>query len=121
MTIPGEATVTVNGVEITGAAGGTVLPSPAFSADGKATTTEFTQGANGKWTLTTFAELGNDCAAMETKILAFAKVNGLAVALEESNTDGDGVKKQTPAPVRGRRTDALRLRSPALSHGPCRR
>ena len=60
VTIPAGATVTVNGVSITGAAGGTVLPSPAFSAGGKAATTEFTQGANGKWTLTTFAELAND-------------------------------------------------------------
>jgi len=60
VTIPGGATVTVNGVDITGAAGGTVLPAPAFSADGKAATTEFVQGANGKWTLTAFAELGND-------------------------------------------------------------
>ena len=60
VTIPAGATVTVNGVSITGAAGGTVLPSPAFSAGGKAATTEFTQGANGKWTLTAFAELGND-------------------------------------------------------------
>ena len=60
VTIPAGATVTVNGVSITGAAGGTVLPTPAFSAGGKAATTEFTQGANGKWTLTAFAELGND-------------------------------------------------------------
>jgi hypothetical protein len=60
VTIPGGATVTVNGVSITGAGGGAVNPSPTFSAGGKAATTEFTQGANGQWTLTTFAELAND-------------------------------------------------------------
>ena len=59
--MPAGATVTINGVTVTGVGGGgTVLPTPAFAAGGKAVTTEFTQGANGTWTLTTFAELSND-------------------------------------------------------------
>ena len=37
-----------------------LLPAPAFAADGKAATTEFVKGENGKWTLTTFAEMSND-------------------------------------------------------------
>ena len=60
VTIPAGATVTINGVTVTGAAGGTVLPAPTFAADGDAATTKFVQGENGKWTLTTFAEMSND-------------------------------------------------------------
>ena len=59
--MPAGATVTINGVTVTSVGGGgTVLPTPVFEAGGKAATTEFTQGANGKWMLTTFAELAND-------------------------------------------------------------
>ena len=58
--MPAGATVTINGVRVTGVGGGVALPAPAFAADGKAATTEFTQGADGTWTLTAFAELGND-------------------------------------------------------------
>jgi hypothetical protein len=59
VTVPGGATVTINGVSITGAGGGSA-GAPEFSAGGKAATTEFVKGAGGKWTLTTFAELSND-------------------------------------------------------------
>ena len=60
VTIPAGATVTINGVTVTGAAGGMLLPAPAFAVDGDAATTKFVQGENGKWTLTTFAEMSND-------------------------------------------------------------
>ena len=43
-----------------GGGSGTVLPAPTFAADGDAATTKFVQGENGKWTLTTFAEMSND-------------------------------------------------------------
>ena len=58
VTIPAGASVTINGVTVAG--GGASLPTPVFDESGKAATTEFVQGAGGKWTLTTFAELAND-------------------------------------------------------------
>lgn len=65
-----------------GTGGGAVLPAPAFAADGKAATTEFVKGANGKWTLTTFAEmsndaLGSDVANGQIKVYAAPTVEGL--------------------------------------------
>ena len=64
--MPAGATVTINGVTVTSVGGGgTVLPTPAFATGGKAATTEFTQGASGKWTLTTFAELANDAVGAD--------------------------------------------------------
>lgn len=86
-------TVTVGGVvgEISqssytyygnGTGGVTELPAPAFAADGKAATTEFVKGANGKWTLTTFAEMSNDAlgsgvADGQIKVYAAPTVEGL--------------------------------------------
>ncbi|MBO7683623.1 MAG: hypothetical protein J6T51_02730, partial [Kiritimatiellae bacterium] len=65
-----------------GTGGGAVLPAPAFAAGGKAATTEFVKGANGKWTLTTFAEmsndaLGKDVADGQIKVYAAPTVEGL--------------------------------------------
>ncbi len=82
-------TVTIGGVvgEITESpytyrGAGAALPAPAFAAGGKAATTEFTQGANGKWTLTTFAEmsndaLGSDVANSQIKVYSASTVEGL--------------------------------------------
>jgi len=84
--IPAGATVTINGVTVTGVGGGgAALPTPAFAADGKAATTEFVKGAGGKWTLTTFAELANDAlgadvAAEQIKVYAADSVEGLESA-----------------------------------------
>ena len=58
VTVPGGATVTINGVSVTG--GGTVNPAPAFAAGGEAVTTKFERGAGDTWTITAFAELDND-------------------------------------------------------------
>ena len=85
LTIPGGATVVVNGVSITGAGGGAANPAPAFAADGKAATTEFVKGAGGKWTLTTFAELDNDAlgkdiADGQIKVYAADTLEGLKTA-----------------------------------------
>ena len=65
-----------------GTGGVTELPAPAFAADGKAATTEFVKGENGKWTLTTFAEmsndaLGKDVANGQIKVYAAPTVEGL--------------------------------------------
>ena len=58
VTVPGGATVTVNGVRITG--GGSVNPAPAFAAGGEAVTTKFERGGGDTWAITAFAELAND-------------------------------------------------------------
>ena len=85
VTIPAGATVTINGATVTGAAGGTVLPAPEFATDGDAATTRFVQGENGKWTLTTFAELANDALGSDVadgqiKVYAAGSVEDLATA-----------------------------------------
>ena len=84
VTIPGGATVTINGVEVASGGGG-ANPTPAFSAGGKAATTEFVQSEGGKWTLTTFAELSNDAvgadvAAEQIKVYAADSVEELKTA-----------------------------------------
>ena len=53
-----------------------------LAADGKAATTEFVKGENGKWTLTTFAEMSNDAlgsgvANGQIKVYAAPTVEGL--------------------------------------------
>ena len=82
VTIPAGATVTIDGVAVAGAAGAAVPPAPEFAANGKATTTEFTQGENGTWTLTAFAELANDAIGADVaddqiKVYAAGTVEGL--------------------------------------------
>ena len=58
VTVPAGATVTINGVSVTG--GGTALPAPAFAEGGEAVTTKFERGAGDTWVITAFAELAND-------------------------------------------------------------
>ena len=98
VTVPGGASVMINGVEVAGA--GTVNPAPTFSAGGKAATTEFVQGANGKWTLTTFAEMSNDALGSEVansqiKVYAASTVEGLNSA--SPMTSGVEVKEKKSA------------------------
>ena len=57
--VPAGATVTINGVAVTGVGGATV-PAPAFAAGGEAVTTKFERGAGDTWVITAFAELAND-------------------------------------------------------------
>ena len=63
VTVPGGATVTINGVSVTG--GGTVNPSPAFSSAGEAVTTKFERGAGDTWAITAFAELDNNAVGAD--------------------------------------------------------
>ena len=63
VSIPGGATVTVNGVSITGAGGGSTPASPSFSDGGEAVTTRFEKDASGKWKIVAFAELATGTAA----------------------------------------------------------
>ena len=83
VTVPGGATVTINGVSVTG--GGTVNPAPAFAAGGEAVTTKFERGAGDTWAITAFAELGNDAlgkdvADEQIKVYAAETVEGLESA-----------------------------------------
>ena len=84
ITIPAGASVTVNGMVVKAASGGTT-PTPTFTDGGKAAMTEFTQGEGGKWTLTTFAELSNDALGAnvtdgQIKVYAADTVEGLESA-----------------------------------------
>ena len=63
VTVPGGATVTVNGVSITGAGGGAAPEPPTFDANAEAATTKFGLGADGKWHIVAFAELATGTAA----------------------------------------------------------
>ena len=79
---------------------GTVLPAPAFAADGDAATTRFVQGGNGTWTLTTFAEMSNDALGADVadgqiRVYAAPTVEGLDAATPL--TSGVTVKKKKSA------------------------
>ena len=99
--MPAGATVTINGVTVTGVGGGgAVLPTPAFGTDGDAYTTKFEQGANGKWTITAFAELANDALGADVadgqiKVYAADTVGGLKSA--SPMTSGVEVKEKKSA------------------------
>ncbi len=75
-----------SGVTITGmCTDGATLPTPAFGESGDAATTKFEKGANGKWTLTAFAELSNDALGKDVangqiKVYAADAPEGLASA-----------------------------------------
>ena len=85
VTIPGGATVTINGVSVAGAGSGAAVPAPAFAESGLSEVVKFAQAEDGKWTLTTFAELSNDAlgadvAAEQIKVYAADSVEGLESA-----------------------------------------
>ena len=60
VTIPGGATVTVNGVKVAGAGGGAEVPPPQFAEGGASEVVKFAKGEGGKWTITAFAEMSNE-------------------------------------------------------------
>ena len=100
VTVPAGASVTVNGVTIRGAAGDAANPAPEFDAAGKSATTAFTQGTNGVWTLTTFAELANnaigaDVSGDQIKVYSAAKLEDLETAAPM--TEGVTVKEKKSA------------------------
>jgi hypothetical protein len=82
VSVPGGATVTVNGVSVTGAGGGAAAEEPEFDASCEAFTTKFEQGQGGKWVITAFSELANDAIGSEVpasaiKVYAAGTVDGL--------------------------------------------
>ena len=81
VTIPAGVRVTFNGVPVTG--GGD--PAPAFASGGAAVTAKFEKGEGDTWSITAFAELGNDAlgkdvADEQIKVYAAETVEGLATA-----------------------------------------
>ena len=62
VTVPGGATVTINGVTVADASGGASVPDPVFAEGGDAVTTKFSKkaGEGNVWTITAFAEMSNE-------------------------------------------------------------
>ena len=57
VSVPGGATVTVNGVSVTGAGGGAAPAEPAFDSSCEAVTTRFEQVNGNSWRIVAFSEL----------------------------------------------------------------
>ena len=64
VTIPGGASVTINGVAVQGAGGG-VAATPEFAAGGEAVTTKFTKGDGNTWNITAWGEIANNASGMD--------------------------------------------------------
>ena len=91
VTIPGGATVTINGVSVTGAGGGAAVDAPSFSESGESAVTKF-EGAGNTWTLTAFAEMEGDSVGTavtdgQIKVYAADSVEGL----EDAEPVSEGV------------------------------
>jgi hypothetical protein len=97
VTVPGGATVTINGVTVTG--GGAGNSPVTFAEGGDAFTSAFAPGANGTWRLTAYAELASGSAAgladSQIKVRRAGTVAGLATA--EPTTSGVTVLEKVPA------------------------
>ena len=100
VTVPGGATVTINGVTVTGggSAGNSNSPTT-FDQGGEVFTSAIAPGANGTWRLTTYAELAGGSAAgladSQVKVRRADTVAGLATA--EPTTSGVTVVEKVPA------------------------
>ena len=62
VTIPGGATVTINGIEVAGSGGGADVPAPAFAEGGESVTTKFEKGEGNTWNITVWGEIDNDAS-----------------------------------------------------------
>ena len=97
--VPGGATVTINGVAVTGGGGG-AADAPTFAQDGESAVTKFTQGSGGKWTVTAFAEMEGDSIGAQVadgqiKVYSASTVDGLKTA--SPMTSGVEVKEKKSA------------------------
>lgn len=103
VTIPGGASVTINGVAVQGAGGsGASVPDPAFAEDGESVTTKFSKkaGDGNVWTITAFAEMSNesrgtDVAASQVKVYRAGSLEELKTA--EAMTEGVTVTEKASA------------------------
>ena len=88
VTVPAGATVTINGVSVTGGAGSGATGPATFAADGKAITTGIEPGAGNVWTLTAFVELEGGSADglddAQVKVRRADTLAGLATAVPSS-------------------------------------
>ena len=97
VTIPANASVTVNGVTIKGASG-TTVDDPSFSDGGESAITKFKQVSEGVWSVTAFAEMdnasrGTDVADDQIKVYAADSVEELKTA--EPLTSGYTLEKKS--------------------------
>jgi len=103
VTIPGGATVTINGISVTGGGGGSV-PAPAFAEGGESVTTKFEKkaGEGNVWTITAFAEMSNasrgtDVTDGQIKVYSADTLE----ALESATTPAAGaIVKETKSAVK---------------------
>ena len=62
VTIPGGATVTINGVSVSGIGGGAAVDAPEFASGGESVTTKFEKGDGNTWKITAWGEIDNDAS-----------------------------------------------------------
>ena len=87
VTIPGGATVTINGVSVTGAGGGAAVPAPAFAESGLSEVVKFAQAEDGKWTITAFAEMSNESRGTDVSEDQIKVYSGDTIAALEAETE----------------------------------
>ena len=102
VTVPGGATVTINGVSVAGAGGGASVPDPVFDESGESVTTKFSKkaGDGNVWTITAFAEMSNesrgtDVAVSQVKVYRANSLDDLKTA--EAMTEGVTLAEKTSA------------------------
>ena len=102
VTVPGGATVTINGVSVAGAGGGASVPDPVFDESGESVTTKFSKkaGDGNVWTITAFAEMSNesrgtDVAVSQVKVYRANSLDDLKTA--EAMTEGVTLTEKTSA------------------------
>lgn len=88
VTIPGGATVTINGVSVAGAgSGGAAVPAPAFAESGLSEVVKFAQAEGGKWTITAFAEMSNESRGTDVSEDQIKVYSGDTIAALEAETE----------------------------------
>ena len=102
VTIPGGASVTINGVSVQGAGGGASVPDPEFAKGGESVTTKFAKkaGEGNVWTITAFAEMSNesrgtDVTASQVKVYRADTLEELKIA--EAMADGVTITEKASA------------------------
>ena len=99
ITVPSGATVTINGVSVTGGAGSGATGPATFAEGGDAIMSKIAPGANGTWMLTAFAELASGSADglddAQVKVYAANSLAGLASA--QPMASGVVVTNKAPA------------------------
>ena len=95
---PGSVAAT-SGVTITGLGGGGDAAPATFAADGESITSGIEQGANGKWTLTAFAELksGSVAGLDDAQIKVYAADTPAGLATAQPMASGVVVTDKAPA------------------------